>query len=261
MTPGAPGEADGERLILTTSGDLAASMLGVALLLLAIVLPFRDSAEPTRPEGRTEIRELFLAVSGKPVSGGQTVEALRKRLLSPIPIPVIDVMPGRLRLEAPGQRGREVGAGAARRALDRFLRRLPPGAPVTLYVFDHGLYDEVRLAIEASDREWREVTPPEALRTGMQEGTGGDWSGGFRSLGAVAGDAERFGPALARHLAGEGREGGRGGGGGDGGVEPTDLVERLLHWWRVFVATVLLAVALILVALVERRRLRRLRRL
>lgn len=249
------GEAPNAGLILISSADLAASMLGVALLLLIVVLLFRQEAPPaTGPQTEAEITDLFVIVSGRPLQGDEATEVLRQRLANPLWYPVVDVMPEAVRIAGPGIPERLLDVGSAPQALRRFFRQIPGDRPVILYVFDHGLYPEVRAALDTARHDWIELSPPEALR--QADGTGGsDWSDAFRDMERPAQTPGRFRTALRAHL----EDPNRGFKTRSDSQDRVSLLDRIVAALRLIIAILAFLLSGLAIFLVERRRLKRLR--
>ncbi|MEM6677605.1 MAG: hypothetical protein AAF675_07020 [Pseudomonadota bacterium] len=258
----ATGEASTGRMVVAASADLAASMLGVALLLLAIVLVFRGPApgEATTPErtpGAAEIAELFRHAAGRPLGAGEMSELMRRRVETPPRAASIDVTAEGLTLRASGGSAFNVPASQAPRRLQSFLASLAHGEPALVFVFDHALYGVVREAIDADGRPWTEFSPPEALRTpgGLDQG----WSDAFLALVDEANNTQAFRAGLQELLQQpDAAEGAPETAAGDPPPPPEPLLDRLANAVTWFFALLALLIAAAIVASVERRRLRRL---
>lgn len=157
--------------------DIAANLLCLVVVVLAVAT--RHAGPPSVALPDTDL--VLPQVVATPLTAAQMVELLRLRLDH-------GGAPGleRIDLTAAGPRPAAVPGVAP-----------VPGAPALVYVLAPGHHAALAAQLGTEGRAWQELDVPQALGDGA-----GDWAPAFAALAPQAADPARFGPALARLLAG-----------------------------------------------------------
>lgn len=240
---------------VTPLTDISANIFAMMVLILILALAGRQNAISGASRDIISEQELSI-VERKAMTPAELVQHLYDRRDGPGPLR-IDLLETGIAITATDGSGQKF-EGADAVSAWRAQQQASGPQPVRLYVFSHRRYDEVIRSLLSANRQWLEISVPEALQAGDRAG----WSQDFTNLLSQQVSLDEFRTALAQLLAskdpkskatGEGQPKTSPLSASQGTDQPYEtLLERIIKWLRWAVMIVALFAGFAFIWWVER---------
>lgn len=242
---------------ITPLTDISANIFAMMVLILILALAGRQNASPESARNPVADKDLNI-IERKAMTPAELVQHLYDRRAGSGPVRIDLLETGLTIVGTNGEEQKFEGSDAA--SAWRAYQQAAGPLPVRLYVFSHNWYDELARSLLSANRQWYEISVPQALQDSELAG----WSEDFTNLLAQPVDLTQFRTALAQLLASRDPKSQP-----NGDAQPQSsplsasetssgqpyetLLERLMKWWRRAMTALALGAAFTFIWWVERR--------
>ncbi|PDT90814.1 hypothetical protein CO669_07510 [Bradyrhizobium sp. Y36] len=235
--------------------DIAANLFALMLLVLILLLGARSGSPSSSAQAPAtiDVESDLVSVARAPLGSEELFDLLFERRQDSGSIR-IDLLSQGLVVTSQGKTERFGVADSAGPHLARLIAARK--TPIGLYVFSPRFYRAVVATLAASGATWREISVPQALKSGLTASDQG-WSDDFIGLISTSSDRAQFRQGLARLLqSGRDEAAARAFRASGGQAQSNSIGERAAHWSRTALNAVVVLFGLIFIIWVEFRRRR-----